>query len=69
MVVVNIIVKLLALALTNLVLDLANLVINLENLALDELVTNLTKPSLDLDKFWARLDTIIKQTTTPTTPH
>ena len=26
---------------------------------------NLTKPSLDLDKFWARLDTIIKQATPP----
>ena len=51
-------VKLLALALTNLVLDLAYLVINLENQALDELVINLTKPSSDLDKIWARLDTI-----------
>ena len=52
------IVKLLALALTNLV----NLV---TNMAKPSLVTNLTKPSLDLYKIWARLDTIIKQATTP----
>ena len=44
------IVKLLALALTNLVLDLANLVTKWPNLAKMNLVTNLTKPSLDLDK-------------------
>ena len=42
-------VKLLALALTNLVLDLVNL------------VTNLAKPRLCLDKIWARLETMIKQ--------
>ena len=41
-------------ALTNLVLDLANLVTNLANLALANLVTNLTKPSSDLGKTWAR---------------
>ena len=56
------IVKLLALALTNLV----NLV---TNMAKPSLVTNLTKPSLDLYKIWARLDTIIKQATTATPPH
>ena len=44
------IVKLLALALTNLVLDLANLVTSLAKLALANLVNNLTKPSQDLDK-------------------
>ena len=49
-----VIVKLLALALTNLVLDLANLVTNLANLALANLVSNLTKPSSDLGKTWAR---------------
>ena len=38
--------KLLALALTNLVLGLANLVNNWCNLALPDLVTNLTKPSI-----------------------
>ena len=48
------VVKLLALALTNLVLDLANLVTNLAKKALANLVSNLTKPSLDLDKPWAR---------------
>ena len=48
------VVKLLALALTNLVLDLANLVTNSANLAFIDLVTNLTKPSLDLSKIWAR---------------
>ena len=45
------IVKLLALALTNLVLDLTNLV---TNMAKPSLVTNLNKPSLNLDKIWAR---------------
>ena len=55
------IVKLLALALTNLVLDLVNLVTKWQTLAKANLVTNLTKPSLDLDKIWARLDTISKQ--------
>ena len=55
------IVKLLTLALTNLVLDLANLVSKWPNLAKANLATNLTKPSLDLDKIWARLDTIFKQ--------
>ena len=59
------IVKLLALALSNLVHDLANLVTKWPTLALANLVTNLTKPSLDLDKISARLDTIIKQTTPP----
>ena len=54
------IVRLLALALTN----LANLVSKWPNRAKANLVTNLTKPSLDLDKIWARLDTIIKQATT-----
>ena len=44
------IVKLLALALTNLVLHLANLVTKWQNLAKANLVTNLTKPSLYLDK-------------------
>ena len=58
-------VKLLALALTNLVPDLVNLVIKWPTLALANLVTHLTKPILDLDKIWARLDTIIKQTTPP----
>ena len=48
------IVKLLALA-------LANLVSKWPNLAKANLATNLTKPSLDLDKIWARLDTIFKQ--------
>ena len=47
-------VKLLALALTNLVLDLANLVTNLANKAFAYLVNNLTKPSSDLDKTWTR---------------
>ena len=46
--------KLLALALSNLVHDLANLVTKWPTLALANLVTNLTKPSLDLDKTWAR---------------
>ena len=55
-----VVVKLLALALTNLVLDLANLVTKWPNLAKASLVTNLTKPSLDLDKIWVTLDTIIK---------
>ena len=50
------IVKLLALALTNLVLELANL------------VNNLIKPSLNLDKSGPEVDTIIKQTTTPPPP-
>ena len=40
---------------------MANLVYKWPNLAKANLVTNLTKPSLDLDKIWARLDTIIKQ--------
>ena len=48
------IVKLLALALTN-------LVTKWPNLALANLITNLTKPNLDIDKIWARLDTIFKQ--------
>ena len=55
------IVKLLALVLTN-------LVTKWPNLALANLITNLTKPNLDLDKIWARLDTIIKQTTTTIYP-
>ena len=46
----KLIVKLLALALTNLVLDLANLVTSLAKLALANLVNDLTKPSQDLDK-------------------
>ena len=44
------IVKLLALALTNLVLHLVKLVTKWQNLAKANLVTNLTKPSLYLDK-------------------
>ena len=52
MVFLRIIVKLLALALTNLVCDMANLVTNLANKALANLVTNQTKPSPD--KTWAR---------------
>ena len=52
------IVKLLALALTNVVLDLANLAKSIQG---QPSVTNLTKPSLDLEKIWARLNTIINQ--------
>ena len=44
------IVKLLALALTNLDLDLTNLVTNLAKQSNGGLVTYLTKPRLDLDK-------------------
>ena len=46
----NRIVKLLALALTNLVLELANLLTILANLNQADLVNNLTKPSKDLEK-------------------
>ena len=48
-----------ALALTNLVFDLVNLV---------NLVTNLAKPSLDLDKTGPGVDTIFRKSTTPPTP-